>query len=119
MLADEGYGACSEFREGCRKLGLDFAVSVASTTRVWTVDALGRRSGDPIEARRLAQGLAAAGAFRKYTWREGTAEPLHARFANHAFGGRDVHDDYVRQAFPHLRQLVEKVDAALWARLRL
>ena len=39
--------------------------------------------------------------------------------SNHAFGGRDVHDDYVRQAFPHLRQLVETIDAALWARLRL
>jgi SRSO17 transposase len=81
VLADEGYGGSPEFREGCRKLGLDFAVTVPSTTRVWTVDALGRRSGDPLEARRLAQGLAAAGAFRKYTWREGTAAPLHARFA--------------------------------------
>ncbi len=81
VLADEGYGGSPEFREGCRKLGLDFAVTVASTTRVWTVDALGRRNGDPLEARRLAQGLAAARAFRKYSWREGTAAPLHARFA--------------------------------------
>ena len=38
--------------------------------------------------------------------------------SNHAFGGRDVHDDYVRQAFPHLRQLVDKIDSALWYRLR-
>lgn len=38
--------------------------------------------------------------------------------SNHAFGGRDVHDDYVRQAFPHLRQLVDKIDTALWLRLR-
>ncbi len=38
--------------------------------------------------------------------------------SNHAFGGRDVHDDYVRQAFQHLRQLVEKIDATLWTRLR-
>ncbi len=54
VLADEGYGASPEFREGCRKLGLDSAVSVASNTRVWTVDALGRRNGDPLEARQLA-----------------------------------------------------------------
>jgi SRSO17 transposase len=80
VLADEGYGN-AEFREGCRKLGLDFAVAVSSTTRVWVVDALGRRHGDPVEARVLADRLAAEGAFRKITWREGTAEPLHARFA--------------------------------------
>lgn len=38
--------------------------------------------------------------------------------SNHAFGGRDVHDDYVRQAFSHLKQLVDKIDAAMWQRLR-
>lgn len=81
VLADEGYGGSSEFREGCRKLGLNFAVAVSSTTRVWTADALGRRHGDAIEARQLAKRLADEGAFRKYTWREGTATPLHARFA--------------------------------------
>jgi hypothetical protein len=54
---------------------------VASTTRVWTVDALGRRHVDALEARALARRLADEGAFRKYTWREGTAESLHARFA--------------------------------------
>jgi SRSO17 transposase len=81
VLADEGYGGSSEFREGCRKLGLNFAVAVSSTTRVWTVDALGRRHGDAVEARELAKRLADKGEFRKYTWREGTAAPLHARFA--------------------------------------
>ena len=81
VLADEGYGVSSEFREGCRKLGLDFAVAVSSTTRVWAVDALGRRHGDPIAVAKVARRLAEQGTFRKYTWREGTAEPLHARFA--------------------------------------
>jgi hypothetical protein len=38
--------------------------------------------------------------------------------SNRAFGGRDVHDDYVRQAFPHLHSLVDKIDAAMWSRLR-
>ena len=38
--------------------------------------------------------------------------------SNHAFGGRDVHDDYVRQAFSHLKQLVDKIDTAMWLRLR-
>lgn len=81
VLADESYGGSPEFREGCRKLGLKFAVAVASTTRVWSVDGLDRRHGDALEARQLARRLADDGAFRKYTWREGTAEPLHARFA--------------------------------------
>ncbi len=39
MLADEGYGTSPELREGCRKLHLDYAVSVSNTTRVWVVDA--------------------------------------------------------------------------------
>lgn len=80
VLADEAYGN-AEFREGCRKLGLDFAVTVSATTRAWVVDALGRRHGDALPARELAARLAEQGAFRRYTWREGTARPLTARFA--------------------------------------
>ena len=34
VLADEGYGNSSEFRAGCRKLGLDFAVAVSTTASV-------------------------------------------------------------------------------------
>jgi SRSO17 transposase len=81
VLADESYGGSSEFREGCRKLGLSFAAAVSATTRVWIVDALGRRKGEAVEVRQLARRLADERAFRKYTWREGTAAPLHARFA--------------------------------------
>ena len=81
VLADEAYGGCSEFRAGCRRLGLSFAVAVSSTARVWSVNAVGYRKGDPVEVRELARRLADEGAFRKYTWREGTAGPLQARFA--------------------------------------
>lgn len=80
VLADETYGN-AEFREGCRKLGLDFAVTISATTRAWVVDAMGRRYGDALPARELAARLAEQGAFRRYTWREGTARPLTARFA--------------------------------------
>lgn len=38
--------------------------------------------------------------------------------SNHAFGRRDVHDEYVRQSFTHLRGLCDRIDAAIWARLR-
>src|SRR5262249_23899286 len=54
VLADEGYGNDPAFREGCRKLGLDFAVSVSATTNVWIVDALGRRHGAALPAPALA-----------------------------------------------------------------
>jgi SRSO17 transposase len=81
VLADEGYGNSVEFREGCKQLKLNFAVAVRSTTKVWAVDALGRRRGDSLEVRHLAARLASEGAFRRYTWRQGTAQPLAARFA--------------------------------------
>ena len=80
VVADEGYGNSAEFREGCRRLGLDFAVAVSSSTRVWVVDAAGRRRGEPIAARDLARQHVADDSFRRYTWREGTGESLSARF---------------------------------------
>jgi len=39
VVAGEGYGTSAEFRRGCHRLGLDFAVAVSATTRVWVVDA--------------------------------------------------------------------------------
>ena len=80
VLADETYGN-AEFREGCRRLGLDFAVAISATTQAWVVDAAGRRHGNALPARELAARLAEQGAFRRYTWREGTARSLTARFA--------------------------------------
>ena len=81
VLADEGYGTSSEFRDGCRRLGLDVAVTVSCSTRVWVVDALGRRRDVPVAARDLAGQLAAADAFRTIAWREGSGGALRARFA--------------------------------------
>ena len=81
LLADEAYGNSSEFREGVRQLGLDFAVAINSTTTVWVVDAFGRRRGDPTSAAELASRHLWRGNFRKITWREGTNAPLCARFA--------------------------------------
>jgi SRSO17 transposase len=80
LLADEAYGNSSQFRDGVRELGLDFAVAINSTTKVWVVDAFGRRRGDPATAAELANRHAWRGNFRKITWREGTKQPLCARF---------------------------------------
>jgi SRSO17 transposase len=81
VLADEAYGNSVEFREGCKQLGLPFALAVRSTTKLWIADALGRRRGDALEARQLGARLALDGAFRRYTWRHGTSQALSARFA--------------------------------------
>jgi SRSO17 transposase len=81
LLADEAYGNSSEFREGVRQLGLDFAVAINSTTKVWRVDAFGRRRGDAASAAELASRELWRGNFRKITWREGTNDPLCARYA--------------------------------------
>jgi SRSO17 transposase len=81
VLADEAYGTSAMFREGVRRLGLDFAVAINSTVKAWVVDALGRRHGDPVSVLALAEKLDADGKFRRYTWREGTKENLSARFA--------------------------------------
>jgi len=62
-------------------LGLDFAVAINSTTKVWVVDAFGRRRGDPTSAAELASRHLWRDNFRKITWREGTGAPLCARFA--------------------------------------
>lgn len=71
VLADAFYGRSSVFRETVRLFGLDYAVAVDAVTRVWRLDAIGRRRGDAIGI--LELGLQAGlGAFRRLTWRDGT-----------------------------------------------
>ena len=55
VLADEAYGKASDFRDGVRKLKLDFAAAINSTTKVWVVDALGRRNGSPLTVSAFAE----------------------------------------------------------------
>mgnify|MGYP001574951877 CR=1 FL=1 len=82
LLADADYGRSSDFRDGIHALGLDYAVAVDPQTKVWLVDRLGRRSGEPMSTRELAQTIAQKPrGFRRVTWREGTKERLSARFA--------------------------------------
>jgi SRSO17 transposase len=81
VLADEGYGNSSEWRQALRGRGLDYAVGINSTTAFWPVD----RNGQPIgrvtwSAKELAD-LLALKQFRRTTWRQGTGGRLSARFA--------------------------------------
>ena len=80
VLADAAYGTSSAFRLGLRGLGLDYAVAVESATKVWLMDRLQRRRGEALSVAKLAATIGDKG-FRRVTWRQGTSEPLSARFA--------------------------------------
>jgi SRSO17 transposase len=79
VLADSAYGDSSEFRNQVRDLGLDYAVAVSSTTKVWYCDRLGRLRGEALSVSEMA--LRMQRQFRRTTWRQGTKRPLAARFA--------------------------------------
>jgi SRSO17 transposase len=81
VLADAFYGRSSVFRDTVRVFGLDYAVAVDSVTRVWLLDAIGRRRNDSITAQQLAVDLGPS-AFRRLTWRDGTRpnKKLSSRF---------------------------------------
>lgn len=80
VVADQGYGG-QEFFAGIRALGLHYAVAVDPRSMVVTLDKAGRRSASRIHLEQLARRIDKADGFRRCTWREGTKEPLWARFA--------------------------------------
>jgi len=75
VLADSAYGMSGLFREAVRSTGMDYGVAVQATTRVWSLDALGRRQNEPIRVDEYAASLGRA-AFRRVTWRDGTKRPM-------------------------------------------
>jgi SRSO17 transposase len=80
VLADAAYGGSSEFRNTVRMFGLDVGVAIGATTKVWLLDKLGRRQGDPLGAQDLGVKLGRR-AFRRITWRVGPGGKLSSRFA--------------------------------------
>jgi SRSO17 transposase len=109
VVTDAGYGSDTDFRDGITGLGLPYVAGILGTTGLWPPGAgplpAGPRSGrgrppkrlrrgpghQPLAAERLATGLP-ADAWRRVTWREGTAGPLTSRFA--AVRVRPAHDDF-------------------------
>ena len=81
VLMDPGYGNDSKLRTGITALGLTYVAGIQSNTLVCEVKQ-GRRGAaqQPVSAKKLALGLPAH-AWRKITWREGTAGKLSSRFA--------------------------------------
>jgi SRSO17 transposase len=109
VVTDAGYGDDTDFRDGVTALGLAYVAGILGTTGLWPPGAgplpaapwsgRGRppkrlRRGpehQPLAAGTLAAGLP-AGAWRRVTWREGTAGSLASRFA--AVRVRPAHGDF-------------------------
>lgn len=81
VLVDTAYGNANWFRMELRNLGLDYALSVLFTTKVWKLDRAERIQGDEVSIGDLATSLVESNSFRRCTWREGTNGTLSARFA--------------------------------------
>jgi SRSO17 transposase len=98
VLMDAGYGTDTNLRTDITALGLSYVAGIQPQTSVWAAGTgpqrpktwsgygrppkLLRRDGKhyPISVKKLALGLPSQ-AWRKITWREGTAEALSSRFA--------------------------------------
>jgi SRSO17 transposase len=95
LLADSAYGDSTDFRNGLRALGLDFAVGVLPTLGVVRLDRL-----DRINARResVAELVAALPkkAFRRLVWRDGTRRKMRSRFC--FVRVKTTHDDGIALA---------------------
>ena len=109
VLMDAGYGTDTDLRTGITDLGLNYVAGIQPQTSVWPPGSaprppkkwsgngrppkLLRRDGKyrPISVKKLAIGLP-VDAWRKITWREGTAERLSSRFARVRV--RPAHRDY-------------------------
>lgn len=98
VVADSAYGNDFEFRAGLRARGLQYAVAVEPTTKVWTNDpaqapiAASKPRGRPRQYPELkdlpaTQTLTAvakdlpASTWKNITWRQGTKGPMRSRFA--------------------------------------
>jgi SRSO17 transposase len=109
VLMDAGYGTDTDLRTSITALGLSYVAGIQPQTSVWAPGTgprppknwsghgrppkLLRRDGkhQPISVKKFALGLPTR-AWRRVTWREGTAEPLSSRFARVRV--RAAHQDY-------------------------
>lgn len=80
VLVDTAYGNSYKFRRAVRREGLDYAVAISSTSKVWQVDSLDRRFSKPLTVSSLALKMVEGGDFRRVTWREGTSGRLSSLF---------------------------------------
>jgi SRSO17 transposase len=79
VLADAAYGNSVEFRNGLVAYGLDYAVGINGASKVWTLDARGRRSREAVSALELGVRVGRK-SFSHVMWRDGTRGPLFSKF---------------------------------------
>ena len=79
VLMDASYGANKVLRNGVSALGLQYAAAIVPTLKLRKVDKKGEL-GARMSAKALALSLPKH-AWRNITWRDGSADPLHSRFA--------------------------------------
>lgn len=114
VLADAGYGNDTVFRDGVSEMGLQYAVGIQSSTRVWPpgaaplpAESSKGKAGRPRSLQRRGPGhnsvavkdLALAlgpSHYQTVSWREGTRTALSSRFG--ALRARASHRDYWRAA---------------------
>jgi len=123
VLMDAGYGADTKLRTGISALGLCYVAGIQPNTTVWAPGTQPlppkewsgrgrpprrmRRDEEhrPLQVKALALGLPEA-AWKKITWREGSADWLTSRFAR--LRVRPAHRDYNRtEPYPEEWLLVE------------
>ena len=80
VLADAAYGSSVEFRNGLVAYGLDYAVGINAPTKVWTIDARGRRSAEAVSVLDFGLRIGRKG-FQHLVWRDGTRGPMFSKFA--------------------------------------
>ena len=98
VVADSAYGNDFSFRAALRERGLEYAVAVEPSTKVWLQEPqraarapggrgrprrqppLAEDMPEPVDLAKVAAQLPAA-AWKKVTWRHGSKGPLRSRFA--------------------------------------
>ena len=80
VLVDAAYAGSSDFRNTVRMFGFDLGVAVTASTKVWRLDKIERRRGDPLSAQNLGVELGRR-TFRRLTWRVGPGGRLSSHFA--------------------------------------
>jgi SRSO17 transposase len=80
VLADCAYGDNAAFRNGIRALGLEYALAIKTTTKVYGINAEGICHPCPIAVGKWTGQLRRRD-FRRLSWRDGTKRQLWSRFA--------------------------------------
>ena len=80
VLADCAYGDNAQFREGVRALGLEYALAIKATTKVYGINAEGVCHPYSIAVGKWTGQLRRRD-FRRLSWRDGTKKQLWSHFA--------------------------------------